>query len=150
MGQYKTTRAENPEWKLDRPQLTWSRRSRVHQRKSICLSRILDANYKNADLEQEVNKLIHLTKFQRVILFSCLKRYEDIFDVNLGEWTGPLVEIHIKEEAKPYHARAFPILVICIESFKKYLDRLVAIGVLTKINRSEWAAPSFIIPKKDV
>ena len=33
---------------------------------------IIDANYKKADLEQEVNKLIHLTKFQRVILCSCL------------------------------------------------------------------------------
>ena len=27
--------------------------------------------------------------------------------------------------------------------------RLVDIGVLTKINHSEWAAPSFIIMKKD-
>jgi hypothetical protein len=26
---------------------------------------------------------------------------------------------------------------------------LESIGVLTKINRSEWAAPTFIIPKKD-
>ena len=32
-------------------------------------------------------------------------------------------------------------------SFKN-LDRLFPIGVLTKINRSEWAALSFIIPKK--
>ena len=30
-----------------------------------------------------------------------------------------------------------------------FLDRLVAIGVLTKINCNEWAALSFIIPKKD-
>jgi Reverse transcriptase (RNA-dependent DNA polymerase) len=29
------------------------------------------------------------------------------------------------------------------------VDRLVEIGVLKKVNRSEWAAPSFIIPKKD-
>ena len=27
--------------------------------------------------------------------------------------------------------------------------RLVELGVLKKVNRSEWAAPSFIIPKKD-
>ena len=32
---------------------------------------------------------------------------------------------------------------------KKDLDILVAIGVLPKINRSEWDATSFIIPKKD-
>ena len=29
------------------------------------------------------------------------------------------------------------------------MHRLVAIGVLKKINSSEWATPSFIIPKKD-
>ena len=43
----------------------------------------------------------------------------------------------------------FSILVIHLDHFKKYLDRLVSIGILIKINRSEWAAPSFIIPKKD-
>ena len=29
------------------------------------------------------------------------------------------------------------------------MERLVKIGVLKKANRSEWAAPTFIIPKKD-
>ena len=80
--------------------------------KSIQISRILDANYEKANFEQEVNKLIHLTKFQRVILLICLKQYEDIFDGNLGGWTGPPVEIPLKDEAKPYHAQAFPIPII--------------------------------------
>ena len=29
------------------------------------------------------------------------------------------------------------------------VDRLIKLGVLKQINRSEWAAPTFIIPKKD-
>jgi len=29
------------------------------------------------------------------------------------------------------------------------VERLVKIGVLKKVNRSEWAAPTFIVPKKD-
>jgi len=32
---------------------------------------------------------------------------------------------------------------------KAEVERLVKIGVLKKVNRSEWAAPTFIIPKKD-
>ena len=36
-----------------------------------------------------------------------------------------------------------------MQTFKKDLDRLESIGVLRKVNRSEWAAPAFIIPKKD-
>ena len=41
--------------------------------KSIWLDRILDDNYKKADLEQKVNKLIPITKFQRVVLLSYIK-----------------------------------------------------------------------------
>ena len=29
------------------------------------------------------------------------------------------------------------------------VDQLVKAGILQKVNRSEWAAPTFIIPKKD-
>ena len=79
---------------------------------SIRIGRIMDANYEKDDLEQEVNRLIYITKFQRVILLSCIKLYEDIFDCNLGEWTGPMVDIPLKEESKTYHERAFPIMVI--------------------------------------
>ena len=99
---------------------------------SIHIIIILHANYKKADLEQEVNKVIQLTKFQRVILLSCLKHYKNIFDVNLGEWTVPQVDIPLKDGAKYYHVRTVPIAFIHLEDFKKYLDRLVVIGLLTK------------------
>jgi len=32
---------------------------------------------------------------------------------------------------------------------KAEAERLVKIGVLKKVNSSEWAAPTFIVPKKD-
>jgi len=38
---------------------------------------------------------------------------------------------------------------ICRHCLKAEVERLVKIGVLKKVNRSEWAAPTFIIPKKD-
>ena len=98
-------------------------------------------------MEQEVSKLTHITKFQQLILLGCIKRYEDILGSNLGEWTGPSAYIPLKDKAKPYHARFFLIQVIHIESLKKYLDRQVAIGVLKKINRIEWADYGFIISK---
>ena len=85
---------------------------------SIRLGRILDANYEKADLEQEVNRLIHLTKFQWVILPSFHKRYEDLFGGYLGEWTGPPVDIPLKDEVNPYHEWALPSPVIHIEALK--------------------------------
>ena len=33
--------------------------------------------------------------------------------------------------------------------FKQELDKLEALNVLKKFNRSQWGAPSFLIPKKD-
>ena len=100
--------------------------------KSIRIGRILNANYQNSESEQKVNRSIHLTKFQRVILICCLERYGDLLDGNLGERTGPAVNISLKDKANTYHAQDLPITVIHLETFKKYLDRLVAIGVLTK------------------
>ena len=113
------------------------------------LTRILDANYDTPVLEDEVAKMTHLNPIQRNLLLALLKKNEDLFDGQLGDWTGDPVEIPLKEGAKPYHARAFPIPHIHEDTFKKDLDRLVSIGVLRKVNRSEWAAPAFIIPKKD-
>ena len=34
-------------------------------------------------------------------------------------------------------------------TLKMEVERLIKLGVLRKINNSEWAAPTFIIPKKD-
>ena len=113
------------------------------------LNRILDANYDTPNLEEEVEKMTHLNKLQRTLLLALLKKHEPLFDGQLGDWKGDPVEIPLKEDAEPYHARAFPIAHVHEGTFKKDLDRLVSIGVLTKVNRSEWAAPAFIIPKKD-
>ena len=65
---------------------------------------IIDANYKKADLEQEVSKLTHLTKFQVVILLGRIKFYKDILDGNIGDCTGPPVDTPLKDKDNPYHA----------------------------------------------
>ena len=93
--------------------------------------------------------MTHLNPEQRMQLLALLKKHETLFDGQLGEWKGDPVDIPLKDDAKLYHARAFPVPHIHEATFKKDLDRLESIGVLTKINRSEWAAPTFIIPKKD-
>ena len=100
------------------------------------LGRILYSNSKKYDLEHRVRKLTHLTKFQGVILFGWLKRYKDIFGGNICEWTGPLVDIYLKDKDNTYNAQDFRITFIHFEAFNKHLDRLVVIDLLPKINRS--------------
>ena len=58
-------------------------------------------------------------------------------------------EIELKPDATPYHAKAFPIPHIHTATLKLEVERLVEAGVLRQVNQSEWAAPTFIIPKKD-
>ncbi|KAL7523515.1 hypothetical protein ACHAXR_000218, partial [Thalassiosira sp. AJA248-18] len=51
--------------------------------------------------------------------------------------------------ATPVYSRPYPIPRIHLQTFKKELDHLVQLGVLAPQNESEWASPTFIIPKKD-
>jgi hypothetical protein len=55
----------------------------------------------------------------------------------------------LHENAKPYHARPYPVAQIHEAGLRKELARLIEIGVLEEDNDSEWAAPTFVIPKKD-
>ena len=57
--------------------------------------------------------------------------------------------IRNKKDAKPHHAWAFLVPQIYDPNFKKDIERLCKLGVLLKVNHSEWGAPSFIIPKKN-
>jgi hypothetical protein len=55
----------------------------------------------------------------------------------------------MKTDTEPYHGRPFPVPKIHELTLKKELGRLEKLGILKKVNRSQWGAPTFIIPKKD-
>ena len=64
--------------------------------------------------------------------------------------TGILsLSFELKEGTKPYHGRAFPIPKVHKETIMNEIKRLIEIGVLEWQPSSEWAAPSFIQPKKN-
>ena len=110
---------------------------------------ILDATYKKADLRQVVNDNKHLTDEERDALHSLLVKYEFLFDGTLGHWNTRPVDIELQDDAKPYHAKPYPVPRAYEAVFKKEVARLCKLGVLKKVNRSEWAAPTFIQPKKN-
>jgi hypothetical protein len=111
--------------------------------------RILDASYKPADLKAIVASATHLSDDERKSLYALLLQYEDLFDGKLGAWNCAPCSIKLKPGSEPYHARPFPVPRIHELTLKKELDRLVSVGVLKRVNRSEWGAPTFIIAKKD-
>jgi hypothetical protein len=83
------------------------------------------------------------------LLLELLLKFEELFDGTLGDWKLPPVSFELKEGAKPYHGRSFPIPKIHKATLMKEIDHLVLIGVLKWQPSSKRASPSFIIPKKD-
>jgi hypothetical protein len=110
---------------------------------------ILDAKYEKANLQLITSQCTYLPKEERTALLKLLLRYEDLFDGTLGTWNGPEIKMKLMKDAKPYFARPFPVPQIHEKTLKIEIDRLVKLGVLKWTKANEWAAPTFIIPKKD-
>ncbi len=72
-----------------------------------------------------------------------------LFDGTLGDWKTKPVSIQLKEGVSPYHGQAFPVPKVHKETIIKEMERLCQLGALERHSASEWASPSFIIPKKD-
>ena len=72
--------------------------------------KILDANYKKADLQAVVTNCTQLNSIEKNKLLELLKKFEPLFDGTLGHWrrTKP-VSFQLKDGVTPYHGRAFPI-----------------------------------------
>jgi hypothetical protein len=67
------------------------------------IKQILDAKIDAADLNQIVNKCLHLTSTQKKGLFTLLNKYSLLFYGTLGKWKGELYNIELKPDATPFH-----------------------------------------------
>jgi hypothetical protein len=95
------------------------------------------------------NAQLHLIETQRADLARVLHKHKQLFNAELKTYPHAKFHIDLKDDAKPFHAKPYSIPYVHQETFKKEFDRLVSIGVLKKQGPSEWAAGTFIIPKKD-
>ena len=115
------------------------------------LIEILDAKYEKANLRAITKEdcLNHLSATEKDKLLKLLQEFEELFDGTLGDWDCNPVSLQLKEGAQPYHGRPFPIPKKHVETLEKEIQRLCDLGVLKWQADSEWASPTFIIPKKD-
>jgi hypothetical protein len=115
-----------------------------------CVVEILDAKYDKADLPSIVkNNCAHLSTSHRNLLFALLLKFEELLDGTLGDWKLLPVSFELKEGAKLYHGRPYPIPKIHKATLMKEIDCLISIRVLKWQPSSKRTSPSFIIPKKD-
>ena len=104
------------------------------------IKEILDVKCEAADLDQVCAWQEHLSPTQRQQLKRLLDKCAELFDGTLGTWNLEPVELELKPDATPHHARPCPIPRVHQETLKMEVERLCKIGVLKKVNRSEWAA----------
>ena len=93
--------------------------------------------------------MTHLDVEEQQHLYNLLKQYEYLFDGTLAKWKGKPVNFELKPNAKPYHAKAYPIPQSLEVTMHKECECLCKLGVLCHINCPEWAAPTFIKSKKN-
>jgi hypothetical protein len=113
------------------------------------VTEILDAKYERTDVIEVVKRLTHLNAHQKADLLQVLQENDKMSDGTFGVYSHKKICIDIDLNAKPVHSRPYPIPQIYLKTFKTELGHLVRIGVLASQQESEWASPSFIIPKKD-
>ena len=110
---------------------------------------ILDAKYEKANLAEIVKEhCSHLSSQQSNKMLRLLTKYEELFDGTLGDFKTDPISLKLKENARPYHGRQYPIPHSQLKVFKKEVERLVELGVLKRQPESEWGSPTCIIPKK--
>jgi Retroviral aspartyl protease len=99
---------------------------------------ILDAKYIPAALEKLCQSQAQLQQAQQKKLLELLQKHAALFDGTLGLWKDTEVSLELKEGAKPYHARAYPVRQCHSNTLRAEVERLWEIGVIKRVNRSEW------------
>jgi len=84
-------------------------------------TKILDAHYEAADIDQTIAACQNLDDKQKQQLKNLLNEFQQLFDGTLGTWKDQQINIETREGAKPYHAKAFPIPKSREETLKKKL-----------------------------
>ena len=111
-------------------------------------ARILDADYSAVDVMEYINELKHLNKEEKSLLLRVLQSHPKLLQGGLGTLNVRPIHLEIQPGATPYHARPFPVPKSLEATTKKEMERLTGIKVFKKDNDSEWAAPTFVQPKK--
>ena len=73
------------------------------------MKHIIDAKYSKADIKTISESSTHLYPQEINELYTLLKKYECLFDGNLGTWHGKPYNIKLKPDAEPYHGKPFPV-----------------------------------------
>ena len=74
--------------------------------------------------------------------------FPEVFSAGLGKCTKIKAKFELKENTRPIFRQKLNVPFSATEETNKKLDRLVNMGILLKVEFSEWATPTVYIRKK--
>ena len=108
----------------------------------------LNAKYTKADHKIIAEISTRIDPQDRNELKTILKKYESLFDGNIGTRHGKHSDHKLKLDAERYNGKPFSVQHIHELTSEQELDQFEGLKVIKKVNRSQWGAPTFLIPKK--
>ena len=78
-----------------------------------------------------------------------LELYQEVFKEELGTLKGVQARLTLQPGATPKFFRPRSVPYALREAIEKDLERLEQLGVIEKVNHSDWAAPIVPVPKAD-
>lgn len=109
---------------------------------------ILPADYQPVNITDMVEQQTRLSPQEQQQLLHTLLDFAELFQGRCGKFNGDPIELDLIAGSKPYYGRPFSIPK-AYEQVTKNKKRLVSLKLLSPVTSSEWAAPTFIIPKKN-
>lgn len=76
-----------------------------------------------------------------------LQPYKALFEGRLGTIKAPKVHFHLNPDAVPRFHRARHIPYALRPKVKKEINRLVSLGIISRIQRNDWGTPIVVVPK---
>jgi hypothetical protein len=113
-----------------------------------CATEIKHSKCKKADAMEVAWQQTHLNEEQQATLGKVLHKHAKLFDGTLGKCPHRKVHLELDPNAVPVHSKPHTVAKTHKQVFKDELEHLCAIGVLERCGAAEWAAPTFIVPKK--
>jgi len=91
----------------------------------------------------------HLNDKEKEKLEVVLREFNELFEGRVGTYTDLEIEFELKPNAKPYYGRPYNVPVSQLPLCKAAIKEMINNGVLREVHEdTEWAAPTFFVPKK--